>query len=116
MAQWVIWYSDGSSFSSDDGTPADAPRLYVQCIAVADISCGNYVLAEQNFYCWHDDQWVPHDQTGLFQYLAAPGSEKIVLFGYWIDRGRYASMRVKAQDDERLPKVTAGPPRNPEGE
>lgn len=119
-ADWIIYYADGSSYSSLDGAPEDAPRLYVECIAVAHISCGNYVLAEQNFYCWHTDeeppQWVPHDTPGLWQYLAAPGAIKIVLQGYWIDRRRYAQIRTDAQRDPRLPPVTAGPPRQPEGE
>lgn len=114
MAEWVVWYSDGSSFSSEDGGPGDAPRRYVQAIAVAAQSCGNYVLSEQDFYCWHDG-WIPHDFNGLMQYLAAPGTEKIVLSGYWIKRDKYAEIRTMARRDPRLPKVTARPPRQPEG-
>ncbi len=115
MAKWVITYVDGSTFSDEDGEPHEAPRLYVQCIAVADISCGNYILAEQDFYCWHDDQWIPHDKAGLMQYLLLPGKEKIVLFGFWTARDKYAAMRVAAQRDERLPARTANAPRQPEG-
>ena len=120
MAEWVVWYSDGTSFSSDDGGPADAPRQYVQCVAVADEGCGRYVMSEQNYYCWHYEasppQWVPHDFVGLLQYLAAPGEKKTVLSGYWIARDRYAALRTRAlKDDLRLPPVTAGPPRDPEG-
>ena len=117
-ADWIIFYDNGQSFSSLDGPPCEAPRDYVQCISVAHISCGNYTLAEQNYYCWHfeEDEWVPHDQNGLFQYLRAPGDRKVVLCGYWINRERYAAIRSEAKKDARLPRVTAKAPRQPEGE
>lgn len=113
IADWIVFYEDGSSFSSLDGEPWEAPREYVQCIAVAHISCGNYILSEQDYYCWHFDEkeWLPHDFTGLLQYLKKPGSQKTVLLGYWINRERYHRMRADARKDPRLPKVTASPPR-----
>ena len=116
-AEWIIFYENNESFSSLDGPPWQAPREYVQCIVVASQCCGNYILAEQNYYCWHfeENEWVPHDDNGLFQYLRFPGDRKVVLCGYWINRERYAAIRCKAQKDERLPAVTAGPPRQPEG-
>lgn len=120
MADWVIFYHDGSSYSSEDGPAEGAPRDGVQCIAVADISCGNYVLAEQNYYCWHHDedppQWVPHDNDGLRQYRKFNSEDRqVVLHGYWIARERYARIRVESVKDPRLPQATARPPRQPEG-
>lgn len=116
-AKWIVFYDNGQSFSSLDGPAWEAPRDYVQCIAVAHISCGNYVHAEQDFYCWHfeDDEWVPHDVNGLFQYLKAPGDRKVVLSGYWVKREKYAAIRSAAQKDARLPCKTAEAPRQPEG-
>ncbi len=116
-ADWIVYYTDGHSFSSLDGKPWEAPRDYVQCIAVAHISCGNYTLAEQNWYCWHfdDEEWVPHDMDGLFQYLRLPGDRKVVLSGFWISRERYAKIRSGAKKDPRLPKRTSKGPRQPEG-
>jgi len=34
--EWKIYYTDGSAFSSDDGTPWDAPRRNVLAITVPD--------------------------------------------------------------------------------
>jgi hypothetical protein len=120
MAEWVVWYSDRSSFSSEDGEPWDAPRTGVQCIQVAHSSCGSYTLAEQDFYCWHldpeKDTWVPHDTQGMYQYLQDKNiKHHTVLFGYWIPRETYADIRHKAGKDKRLPPITARPPRQPEG-
>ncbi len=116
MVEWIIFYDDDTTFSSDDGAPGNAPREGVQCIAVADISCGHYVMAEQNWYAWHfeDDCWIAHDDAGMLQYLRRPGIQKIVLAGYCIKRERYAANRQRAMKDPRLPKITAGPPRQPE--
>jgi hypothetical protein len=79
MAEWIIFYDDGTSFSSEDGDPGDAPRSGVQVIVVKDISCGRYCLAEQNFYCWEYDQWIPRPRrsdcvgTG-YRVIATPKS------------------------------------------
>ena len=116
--RWIIWYSDRTSFSNLDGEPWEAPREGLICIAVADKSCGRYILGEQNFYCWHfeDDQWVPHDRSGMRQYLRLPGKNKVVIEGFWVPKERYSKIRSHAlKVDDRLPKVTAKPPRLPEG-
>jgi len=115
--EWIVWYVDGSSFTSEDGPPYTAPRQYVACISVASKACGRYVLGEQNFYCWHDDQWVPHDTNGLWQYLADRSVKTpVVLQGYWQDREAYFRIRSEAlKRDTRLPKVTARGPALPEG-
>lgn len=117
-AQWVIWYDDWSSFSSEDGEPWEAPREGVICIAVANIGCGRYVLGEMDWYCWHfeDNQWIPHNRSGMQQYLRKPGKEKVVIEGYWVPKERYGKIRSHAlKVDDRLPFPTANPPRLPVG-
>ena len=114
---WIIWYDDHSNFSSDDGDPWDAPRDGVICISVADRGCGRYVLGEVDWYCWHfeDERWVPHNRSGMQQYLRKPGKEKVVIEGYWIEKERYGKIRSHAMKvDDRLPSVTANPPRLPD--
>lgn len=124
--EWIIFYSDGTSFSSADGPPEKAPKDYVNCVAVVDQSCGVYCLAEQNYYCWHRQRehngtfypaaWVPHDADGLRQYKADESEPQIILSGYWIQRDLYSKIRADALRDPRLPAQTAKPPRQPEGE
>lgn len=116
--RWIIWYDDHFSFSNVDGEPWEAPREGIICIAVADRSCGRYLLGEMDFYCWHfdDQQWVMHNYSGMRQYLRKPGVKKVVLEGYWISKHRYSEIRTHAlKVDKRLPFVTANPPRLPEG-
>jgi hypothetical protein len=115
--KWIIWYDDFSSFSSEDGEPWEAPREGVICIAIASIECGRYILSEMDWYCWHfeSDTWVPHNRSGMQQYLRRPGKEKVVIEGYWVTKELYGKIRSHAlKVDDRLPKVTAGGPRLPQ--
>ena len=112
--KWIVFYDDGSSFTSEEGEPWDAPRVGVEAIAIVDISCGVYAIGDLDFYCWHFEDngyWMNHNERGMLQYLAKPGKEKVVLQGYAINRAKWANIKVNAVRDPRLPKVTAKAPR-----
>lgn len=90
MAQpcrWIVYYLDGSTFSSKQGEPWHAPRRYVQIVMQTHPSKGREILTgygnTYNYWCWHGC-WVPHDQLGLEQYLDDMTIERHVrLCGYW---------------------------------
>ena len=47
MLAWRIYYGDGSTFSSADGAPSDAPSTNVQAIALeADPTIGRRISAD----------------------------------------------------------------------
>ncbi len=84
MAEWVIYYAGGPTFSSKDGHARNAPRDYVQ-VVMQETAAGRDVLEHHDHYCWHNDRWIPHDASGLAQYKNDPTiKEKVVLNGYWI--------------------------------
>lgn len=101
--RWLIYYQDGSTFSSDDGPPEKAPKDYVQVIMQdepfrdrRDIISGagtNY-----QYYCWHGDRWIIHDDSGLEQYNALFGDKAIVLRGFYIEDERFWAIHEKAVD------------------
>ena len=62
---WVIFYSDKSRFSNEDGEPADAPREGVQAIVQND-----RILWRCECYCWEHNQWVEHDRFYADQYVS----------------------------------------------
>lgn len=113
MADWIIWYDDGSSFSSDDGAPHEAPRDGVQVITAADDACGRLLWHSADYYCWQDGEWVMHNLIGLMDYLRQPGVEKIVLQGRGIAYQRFRSVYRAADEDTRLPTKFALSPREP---
>ena len=82
--RWKIHYGDGSTFSSNDGDPFDAPALNVQIIVVRDddpsSQLGRYPVHRFDYYWWDEPDWFGGDLFGLFDYLSRPGAKR-VLFG-----------------------------------
>jgi hypothetical protein len=113
VIEWIVYYSDGSSFTSADGSPSDAPRRGVQCVAVRDDTCGKLIWHSSDFYCWQGE-WVNHSLLGLLDYLELGGTEKIVLRGFGIARDRFKAVYRSAVEDPRLPFKTCRHPDEPE--
>jgi len=114
MVEWVVFYVDGSSFSSEDGSPSDAPREGVQIIAQQDRGCGLRWVHSRDCYCWHADGrngcWIGHNAVGLRRYLfwSDRGHEAgVVLSGYEVPVERWYEIASAAYADERLPIKTA---------
>lgn len=102
MAEWVVFYENGTTFSSEDGEPSQAPSDGVVVIALKDYGVGRRLLHSADFYCWHKErEWVPHNQRGLDYYLAQdePG---IVLSGYAVPDARWQAIYAAALYDSRL--------------
>jgi len=117
MPAWIIFYDDGSSFSSDDGGPGDAPREGVQIIAQADQGCGLRWVHSRDFYCWHNDDWagcwIGHNAPGVrrYRYWSEKGQESgVVLTGYELPPESWYRIAGLAHADPRLPVKTAGHP------
>lgn len=104
MTDWVVYYSDGTTFSSEQGTPDKAPRDYVQVIMqdnprlkMRDVIDG--AGTDYQFYCWHPegDCWIIHDTNGLEQFLASNPSG-IYLRGYYIPDDAFWKIHSAAID------------------
>lgn len=106
---WKIWYSDGSTFTSEEGPPELAPKRGVQAIACRDKTFGRIVCRSNDFYIWsvYDGQpgWQGVDYFGLWDYLQEPGV-KIVLFGRTIGNVEYRQLINRVVSDPDLPTKT----------
>ena len=81
MAGWSIFYEDGE-FSSDDGSPWDAPRQGVQIIAQCDEWVG-YKLAHGSDYFYYESErggFAGCDLFGCYDHLIR-ADKPLVLFG-----------------------------------
>lgn len=103
---WKVFYGDGSTFSSDDGSPAEAPAANVQAIAqVADIGIGRRTCSRYDFYWFDRGEWHGSDLFGLFDYLMRE-SPSIVKFGRVLPRLEFEAILNRAvTDPDLLPKV-----------
>jgi hypothetical protein len=102
---WAVYYSDGSSFSSRDGQPEDAPRRGVLVAANEDKEVGKVLHHRADFYIWQGE-WLPADRFGLMDYLLEPGKEKIVLWGRIVNRDTMQKVYLHAMADPTLPTKT----------
>jgi hypothetical protein len=59
--RWIVFYTDGSIFTSADGTPWDAPRRSVQSIAsIKDCGTDWYNINMFDYFYW--EEWTINDQ------------------------------------------------------
>jgi hypothetical protein len=108
MTDWVVFYDDGSTFSSDDGGPEDAPKDGVLVVVVSDIATGRTMWHSADYYCWHKEgEWVPHNQRGLDRYLSLDDEPGIYLAGYSVPNATWQKIYRQALDDDRMPPKTA---------
>lgn len=101
MIDWRIYYGDGSTCSSAEAKPEEAPGLNVQAIVQADPNPhgnGRTVHRLYDFYIWDAglSSWIGVDQWGLFDFLLRQG---MVKFGRMIPAGRYREIVKAATDD-----------------
>jgi hypothetical protein len=76
---WIIFYSDGSTFSSERGSSAAAPAWDVQAIACDDEQVG-HVVQQRDYYWIEDGEWTGGDLISLLQWLADQGLVKVGRF------------------------------------
>ncbi len=97
--EWKFYYGDDSTFTSDDGTPEEAPPLNVQAVVQNDPDphgTGRYVHKEYDYYVFAEGRWIGVDMFGLFDYLMRSG---LVKFGRMIPSAEYRKILKKATDD-----------------
>jgi hypothetical protein len=108
---WIIYYDDGSTFTSEQGGPGDAPGLGVICVAFADDALGRAVINGWDFYIWHEPGgWEAHNYHGLIDQLTAkrPATARHVLQGRMIPRREFDILVHRARtEDSGLPVRTA---------
>lgn len=95
---WRIHYSDGASFSSEDGAPHEAPKVDVQIIQQ-----GEDLLFYHDYYLWRTDLglWVPANGTeGLVDHLTAFAKHiDAVVMGRYMDRASWTALLHKVHAD-----------------
>lgn len=106
--QWRIWYGDGTTFSSAEGSPYYAPRQNVQVIAGADPLVGRYMAAARDAYWWDisAQRWFGGDRWGEWDYMCQLGP-RVVLYGRTVSDDAYNACIAAALADPDFPKKSA---------
>ena len=86
---WKIYYADGSTFSSEDGRPEDAPGHGV--LAIADKNAANTVHMF-DWYYWRTDveEWWGSNVHGvLYQFCKYPDITRAIKQGELVQTPQY---------------------------
>lgn len=79
--RWCVFYDDHSTFSNEDGGPADAPAHGVIVVVVDMGDNGVRAIHGADFYWWRGDTWWGGDLTGFLDQSAKFGAT-------WVKQGR----------------------------
>lgn len=103
---WRIYYDDGSTFDSGQGTPQDAPALGVICIVYPDELVGRVIMHRFDWYYWVADdeqQWWGSDIHGLTDRLIHNLPTEAVKEGRSVSHRYFREIITKADKDPDFP-------------
>lgn len=111
---WTIYYSDGSTITSNDATPASITRrVGVQAIVQEDAEKGWIIVCGYDYFMWDarggKAKWFKGDDVGFYQYITQPGS-KYILLGEWVDDAAYRAILQRANEDRAYANKTGYAP------
>lgn len=92
--EWRIWYADESTFSSEDGDPADAPMDGVQII-IDFHDDGNRTIHQNEYYRWMGDSWAAGGQRDIDRWLRLR-EPMIIMFGLVLSNTAYRKITEAA--------------------
>ncbi len=106
--RWVIEYTDGSTFSNEDGNPADAPGGGVLAVSQEDSTVGRLTYSGNDYYIFSEDYggWMGMDVLGFVQYVMDAGP-LIIKLGKGMPTGKFIDVMKRIRSDPRLPKKSA---------
>lgn len=107
MKRWKIYYSDGSTYSSTDGSIKDSPGGGVQVITTIDDAVGKILLARQDFYWWTGEEWLGGDVFGLALYILHHVGWQKILLGELMSYSKYKAIYNIAYEDQSMPHKSA---------
>ena len=102
--RWIVFYTDGSTFCSVDGSPWDAPRRSVQSIASSKEGNDWYNVNMRDYYYYERENggWnEANDLFTVFDHLIR-AKRPLVLFGRMLSdagwRETHKKMRAYCED------------------
>lgn len=113
MAEWTIYYGDGTTFS---GEPEDAPTENVVCIVIPPVKPDtktefyrHRMIRDADMYVYSDavGTWFPCDKyEDLKRHLklsgCGGGGVRAVIDGMWINRDTFLAVIHQAQRDHGM--------------
>ena len=81
--RWKVWYTDGSTFSVEDGSVFDAPGIGCQAIVQDHYDAGAEIVTGGDFFVWDDrgtgQRWWAVDIIGLTLYFMKAQAQRVLV-------------------------------------
>ena len=104
MIQWRIYYADGSTFDSSQGSPWDAPATRVLVIPHRDPQASGGVsrASDGDYYLWKLDKWfaVTYDALMFYWFIEKYPHRKACLAGETVDTETWVATVKRASTDK----------------
>ena len=112
--RWKIYFVDGDTFSSEDGSPNEAPLKGVAVITVEDGRCGRRVLKYCDWYRYdHDyDRWFDCTEFDVLLHLTRHGSV-VARRGQYMADDAFEKILIAAHDDPFIKAFSPDEPPHP---
>lgn len=98
---WRIYYDDGGTFSSADGTPACAPPFGVVAIVQPEPTVKRVIASGFDWYYYVDSeqQWWGGDLAGVLDRMLHRKPVEYLLMGRSVDHATYHEIMRRADED-----------------
>lgn len=109
MARWIVYYADGSTFSSAQGEPNDAPSSGVIAVVQPSIMQGREILNRWPCYHWADGRWQKATRWGLFDLMLSNRDIEGYLQGAIVGEAEFRAIweRAFGDVDPEIPAKTS---------
>lgn len=102
---WRIYYDNGSTFDSNEGSPEEAPAYGFICAIGYDEGGNRYIMHGWDNYCYDKEtnQWWGMDYLGLIDRLTM---NKVYAYkvGRTVTKTMFREIMHKADQDKDFPK------------
>jgi len=107
MVRWRIYYSDGTTFDSTQGSPDEAPAFGVQVILqLSDGGRRRESVSNADYYVYTPSGfWVGADLTGILDRLANRLPFSGFLIGRWDPRDEFLGILRTSEKDPDFPQA-----------
>ena len=112
--KWKIFYADGTTFDSGQGTPQDAPAKDVGVLVQEDGRCGRRILKFMDWFRWDVSagRWFDCEQFDVLFYLTRHGTVT-ALRGQYMPEAKFQKILIAAHDDDFIKAISPGEPAHP---
>lgn len=97
---WKIYYDNGDTFTSEQGTPWDAPRTGVIAIVHTNAQVGWEIVHAYDYFYYEEKVggWRASDQFGMYDHLIRC-KNPLILFGRMTDDESYHFLLKRIREE-----------------